>query len=196
MRKLFFTFLSITALFCAPVLPASAALVGTSVTGSLQFNGGSANFFDPVYGFVPSGYLNSAGTTVTVSGSAAEFGYDDGGNRFTANFTDSQLLISDLIEASGSNLPFTMTFTDTGFAGQGIAVVSDSFPLNYSLNGNVLTIRGAGNAVTTGQTFAATFNITAAPEPSPWTLLLLSGIVALIFANVRMNARAKAGSQN
>lgn len=172
MRKLLLLFPAIL-LSC---VPSYAALLGTPVTGSLQFSAGSANFFDPVYGFVPSGYSNSSGITVAVSGSAVEFGFDDGANRFTVNFTDDQVTISDLVESSGSNLPFTMTFTDSAFSGQSVAALSNAFPLTYSLSGSVLTVRGTGGTVAAGQTLTGSLSITPAPEPSTIGLLLVSGL--------------------
>ena len=39
--------------------PARAQLVGTSVTGTLNFDGQTANAFNPIYGGVPAGYGNS-----------------------------------------------------------------------------------------------------------------------------------------
>ena len=178
MPRLLFSLSALT-LLCLFPSPNYAALIGTSVTGSLEFNGGPLNFFDPVFGFVPNGYLNSAGTTVTISNSAVEFGYDDSANRITADFTDNQLVISNLVEASSSNLPFTMVFTDTALSGQVVTTVSDNFPLTYSLNGSVLTVNWAGGNVTTGQTFTGTFNIAPAPEPSAVGLLLCSGLAAV-----------------
>ena len=67
------------------VLPASARadLVGTTVTGSLDFDADGLNFYNPALGFVPAGYQNSPGaqnsnTVVIVGGN--EFGFTDPGN--------------------------------------------------------------------------------------------------------------------
>ena len=109
-------------------LPASASLVGTSVTGSLTFSGDPSNYFNPGYGFVPaSGYLNFSGVTVTVSNSAVEFGYDDGASRISADFSDNKVTISDLIELSGPTNGFQMTFTDSAFGGKGLIANSNRF---------------------------------------------------------------------
>ena len=56
---------------------AQASLVGTQVTGTLQFNGGGPNYFDPANGRVPAGYLNSAGPAVVISSTATEFGFQN-----------------------------------------------------------------------------------------------------------------------
>lgn len=171
----------IASLLCAFALPASASLLGSSVTGSLEFAGsGGLNSFDPVLGFVPSGDLNSTGTTVTISSTDVEFGYDDFSNLDTADFTGSQLLISDLVEFGGANTGFTMSFTDAALAGANISSGADNFPLTYSLNGDVLTIAWAGGDVTAGQQLAASFGIAGAnaavPEPGTFGAMLLAGL--------------------
>ena len=84
--------------------PAWADLTGTQVTGSLQFSAPppvGINYFDPANQYVdgplgtfPGGSLNSSGTTVTISGTAVEFGYKDSDNTDSANFTGSQLTIN------------------------------------------------------------------------------------------------------
>ena len=168
-------------------LPGKGALAGTSVTGSLTFSGDPSNYFDPGYGFVPStGYLNTSSTTVAISNSAVEFGYDDGGNRLSADFTDAQLSVNDLVESAGSNLGWQMTFSDPAFAGESLFLVSDSLPLSgYSVTGDLITLNYAGGSVTAGQNLTATFAITSTPEPSTAGALVLSGFAALVFCFVR-----------
>ena len=75
-------FLGFLGLLCL-MLPRSAwaDVVGTTVTGSLDFDSDNINFYVPAIGFVPAGYQNSAGaqdsnTVVIVGGN--EFGFDDG----------------------------------------------------------------------------------------------------------------------
>src|SRR5215213_9781498 len=98
--------------------PAHALLLGTSVTGSLTFGAGSTNFFNPANGFVPPGFGNSSpGTnTVTIAEPLVEFGFEDGANRDTANFTDNTLTNGDLVKGSGAS-SWTMTFSDSAFSG-------------------------------------------------------------------------------
>ncbi len=174
-------FLPLAILFSALAVPASAGLVGTSVTGSLTFGGNSSNYFDPGYGFVPAGYLNASGTTVTISNSAIEFGFDDGSSRISANFSDSQLTVSDLIETSGPSNSFQMVFTDSAFTGQYLIPVSDSFPLaGYSVVGDVMTLDYPGGNPAMGQTLDATFAVTPVPEPSTLGLISFSTLAAFL----------------
>ncbi len=168
MRNLLFLLLPAAILLSVFALPGSAALVGTSVTGSLTFAADPSNYFDPAYGFVPAtGYLNASGTTVTISNSAVEFGFDDASSLISADFSDTQLTINDLIETAGPTNSFQTLFTDTAFAGQSLALVSDSFPLaDYSVAGDVITLDYSGGNPTVGQTLTATFNLVSTPEPA------------------------------
>lgn len=171
-------------------LPGKAALVGTSVTGSLTFTGDPSNYFDPGYGFVPAtGYLNTSSTTVTISNSAVEFGFDDGDDLISADFTDNQLTISDLAESPLANNPFQMTFSDSAFAGQSLSAISDSF-VDYSLVGDLLTLNYGGGTPIVGQTLTASFNITPTPEPSSAGIVSVSALLALTFCVVRKRHRA------
>jgi hypothetical protein len=62
-------------LVLAMASPAKADLIGTSVTGSLQFGATvTPNYFNPANGFVPAGFLNTAGPTVGISSTSTEFG--------------------------------------------------------------------------------------------------------------------------
>ena len=162
-------------------LPGNAALVGTSVTGSLTFAGDPSNYFDPGYGFVPAtGYLNISGGTVTISNSAVEFGFDDGFSRIAADFSGTQLVLTDLAEAGGPNNSFQMMFTDSAFAMQYLSPVSDSFPLtSYSVSGDVMTINYGGSTPLLGQVLSATFNVVPIPEPSTLGFVFASALAAL-----------------
>ena len=67
-------------------MPAKALTAGTSITGSINFGGGSTNYYDPVNGGVPTGqgYENASdaynSATVPLSNSTVEFGYQDPAN--------------------------------------------------------------------------------------------------------------------
>lgn len=168
------------AALCLGLLPLAAqgsGLTGSSVTGSLTFDGNPTNYFDPANGFVPPGYLNTMGTTVTIQAPAVEFGFDDGTNLDLANFSASQFTIEDVVEAAGpsaSNAPFTMTFTDSAFMGMTFNKVSDSFPnggLSYAVTGSTITISWAGGPVTANDDYTSTF--TVVPEPSTWATALV-----------------------
>lgn len=177
----------------------ASSLIGTSVTGSLTFTGDPSNYFDPGYGFVPPGYLNVSGITVTVSSTAVEFGYDDGANRFTADFTANGLTLSDLVEISGANSSFQMTFADTAFAKQYLIPVSNSLPVtSYSIAGDVIALNFPGGNVTAGQTLTDTFRIAPVPEPSNIGFVGLAMISAAglwlkrVLRNRRFNAHPAA----
>src|ERR1700761_5976794 len=97
--QLKFSTVLLTAILSAFAVAGHAAtLVGTSVTGALIFSGDASmtNYFDPINGFAAPGDLNflDNSTTVTISDTAVEFGYDDGvSNAFSAGFSDHQLTI-------------------------------------------------------------------------------------------------------
>jgi uncharacterized repeat protein (TIGR01451 family) len=121
---------------------------GSSVTGSLQFNGGGTNFFDPNQGFVPAtGYENSStafnSATVPVASGPVEFGFNDGANLITADFDGATLVLQDISSTSSGGAPQTYVFTDPAFSGLAVTKTGDTFPgggLSASLVGTTLTI--------------------------------------------------------
>ena len=157
--------------------PASAGLTGQQVTGSLEFSSvPGTNFFDPANGYVPLGYLNETGTTVTIGEPAIEFGYDDTfDNLVTANFTDSELIIRDLVRTT--TVAWQMTFTSvTPGLFTSIDLLSGGFTpdLTYSRTGNIITIgfsgtTSAGNNITTFR-----IGSQSQPVPEPTILALMS----------------------
>ncbi len=190
--RLPFVFLSALA-FLSCAVPGKASLLGTSITGSLQFLGNASNYFDPANGYVPStGYQNSSGTTVTITEPAIEFGAVFPANTDSANFTATQLTLTDVVNSVGNNGPFTVTFAGTGFLGLSLSKVSDTFTnggTTATLTGNTLAITWNGGAVNAG-TLQATYNLAAAspvPEPSS-RVLLLTGVSAAGYLRRRRNA--------
>ena len=170
----------ITSLLVSAPLGAKAQLAGTRVTGSIYFNGGfSSNGYDPVDGAVPAGFENTAGTTVTISNTAVEFGFADMYNADSADFTDLTLTVRDQVGGSGAS-PWVQTFTDPGFSGL-VSKVSDTFGnggVTASALGDTITLNWAGTNAT-GVTYAAVFNIGSTlqvPEPSTWALLGLGSV--------------------
>ena len=91
----------LAAVWMANASPAWADLIGTSVSGVLQFpSQNQNNFFDLANGFVPSGFGNSAphGPNNVIIGSEIEFGFR-GTNAHstitdTADFTGNQVTVS------------------------------------------------------------------------------------------------------
>src|SRR5262245_40357704 len=160
-----FLLMAATAVGLVNASPAMADLIGTSVSGVLQFNGGGPNFFDQANGFVPAGFGNSAPNSPNnvVIGSGTEFGFADGANTDTANFTGSQLILTDI--SGPGQAPAVFTFSNTAFAGAAISLQSSNFPVTITetLVGNVLTL--STPVYNTGGTFVATFNITPAAVP-------------------------------
>lgn len=123
--------------------PAGATLIGAGVDGTLRFNSTPTNFWHPANGFVPAGPLNAAGASVIISATDTEFGFDDGANRDTAEFTGNQLIVTDLVRTNATN--WTMTFTSPAFLG--ISEISDTFDnggVNFSFAGNTITLVWAG----------------------------------------------------
>ena len=144
----------------------AATLIGTQVSGVLDFIGFMKNYFDPVNGLVPAGYLNTSGSTVTISSNAVEFGFADSTTTITAEFTSSQLIVEDQPKATAHYNPLQLIFTNSAFTS--LAEVSDTFPdggLTGSLNGPVITLNWAGGNLTSGQPVQAVFNVNVPPAP-------------------------------
>jgi hypothetical protein len=160
----------------------AAGLTGVQVDGTMNVSGlGSTNFFDPGLGSIPAGYGNSTSPLAVTIGSGTEFGYADGANTDTADFTDSQLILTDI--SNGGSAPITFSFTSTtpgGFAGLSLVSSDFSVPLFYSLVGDTITVGWEESFFTPRgqqQTFHATFDIApgagAVPEPATWAMMLL-----------------------
>jgi hypothetical protein len=170
---------------------ASAQLVGSSVTGTLQFGGSGPNYFDPANGFVPAGNLNVAGITVTISSSATEFGFNDGANLDLANFTNTQLIITDNVGSFGAT-SWRMTFTSNAFAG--VSEVSDNFPgaggVTATFVGNTITLNWGGTS--TPGNYTATYNVsTTGTVPDGGSTALLLGLVLVLMSFVTRYVQPK-----
>ena len=152
-----------------------AGLIGSPVTGSMQVGGVDPNYYIAANGFVPVGFLNTgAGPTVTIADPAIEFGYDDGVNRDITDFTDTQLIFSDL-SFSGHSISVTFSFTDSSFTT--LSLVSTTFTgLTSGISGNTITFSFPDFTGTAGATQTAIFDINAVtpiPEPGAFGLLVL-----------------------
>lgn len=172
-------------LLAAAVLSFSAVssradLIGTNVTGSLTIAGsGSTNFFNPSNGFVPAGYKNDAGTTVTI-GSGPEFGYAFStfieGVLKTVNFTGNTLTVTDTCETAGFNfcyLPsYQLKFTDLAFAG--VTTVTNNLGLTESFTGDTITLNFNAGTLS-GTPVSSTYLISStAPTPEPGSIVLMA----------------------
>jgi hypothetical protein len=145
----------------------ASTIIGTQVTGVLSFIGYPQNFFDPINGRVPAGYLNVAGTAVIISSSAAEFGYDDGTAGITADFTDTQLTVTDSPYTTTKYNAIQLVLTDPAFTS--LSKLSDGFPgggLSASLSAGAITLNWAGGNLTNGVAAQAVFAVNAPPLPN------------------------------
>jgi hypothetical protein len=167
----------------AAATPLLADGLGTSVSGSLTFNGFTApNYFLAANGFVPAGYGNST-SNPTIIGPGIEFGYLDGANKDTADFTGSTLTVTDIVSTTAGT--FEMDFTDTAFTS--FTQLTNNSGYTYSFTGDTLKVFYAGTF--TPGTYTTTFSysttpIAATPEPSG-LLLIGTGVLGAIGATRR-----------
>ena len=135
----------------------SAALL-TTVTGALTQQGSTTNLF---------------ASSSTKINDGTEFSYIGSGFSVTADFSNSQVVVT-VNDPQGVNTGvFNLVFSDASFTGASKV----SGPLNFALTGPTsFRLNTGGAGVTTSST--TIINITSTPEPS--TLMLLgSGIVGL-----------------
>jgi hypothetical protein len=160
-----------------------AGLIGTSVTGTLNFGGGGSNYYDPANGLVPAGYLNTSGPTVTIAEPAIEFGFADSVNRDVTNFTDSILTFTDtcVTTTCTANNSIDLYFTNNAFTS--IALLSSDFTISsWGLAGNTIHITIPAFSMSQ-TTYTAQFLVgseaAGVPEPSSFSLLAL-GVAAFL----------------
>jgi hypothetical protein len=142
-------------------LPAQASNAGLDVTGTLSF-GDFGQYWS---------------NQNAVIGSGAEYVYQDSANVDVANFSGTQLKISDLAKIASGNWEMTFS-TPTGF--DSLSLVSSDFTpgLTYSLNAGTIVINWAGTS--SPGLFHAVFDVSAVPEPGT-SALMLAGVVAVGF---------------
>jgi hypothetical protein len=180
------------ALCAAPFCP-GASIIGTSVTGSLQFNGGGANFYDPANSFVPAtGYQNSPDSqnsaTLNIVG-GNEFGFNDSANLDVTSFSASGFTFSDTEFGGGGNAALTLTFTDAAF--NSVSLISSNFTgITVGIVGDVITVNIPEQTLAQGATVTASFSVGsdaggAVPEPSTFALLAIGAAGLAGFRKLR-----------
>jgi hypothetical protein len=152
--------------------PARAGLIGTQVSGSAQLNFVPVNVFDPANGSLPPGYLNDAGTIVTIAEPAIEFGAQNSTNLITANFAGTQLIVTDVAAPFGRT-SFLMSFTHPAFTGLSVRTISDNDTngILSQLTGDTLVVIWFGTVVSQPTTFQVIFDITPSAVPEPKNLI-------------------------
>lgn len=193
---------SAAALVCGVGLAAPAHATEV-IAGSLIFGLEPANFYDPKNGFVPPGYGNESGPSITVP---ETFGFADPTATITAVFTSNTLTITELASGTSFLGGWVQTFDATGNLSDfflGFKVVSDTFVGGLEVNSapsddtNNLTVSWAGDVKAAQQTVVISFSggtsAAVVPEPSTWAMLLV-GFAALGLAGLRAPRNCRPGA--
>lgn len=186
MRKLVLSLLSV-AVLCAATA-SFADLAGSSVKGSLLFQFDATNYFDPANGYVPPGYGNAGGLTVTIDSATPTFGFSDGANLISAAFTGNMLTITQTDMCCGAG-GWQMTFADPSFTGftkkSGDTFTFGGLMSSYDKDKQIFTVSWQGDPSESWKysaSFAVPLQQVPTPEPSGLLLFgsggtLLAGVV-------------------
>jgi hypothetical protein len=149
-------------------LPVSATLTLPHLSDTNWFNG--------EFGFVPAGYGNFATHEAIAIGNGTEFGFANGVDLITANFTADTFTLTDSCVVAGCvNSPFQVTFANPGILGYNARYVNFSGGVlfndvsDFGSESKVLVIRSLGNPDGSGGTLK--FGYSAVPEPGTFGLM-------------------------
>ena len=165
---------------------ASAGMLGTQVTGLINFGSNPINYFNSTNGFVPGGCGNSCtGAAPVAIGAGTEFCFFDGANRDIADFSDTQLTISDTVFSGATNWHMAFTTLTPGLFG-GLSLATEAFnpDLTYNITGDTINIYWAGTGTAGSNSTTFNVNVTSVPEPTTLGLLGL-GLLGLGFMKKR-----------
>jgi hypothetical protein len=156
------------ALLCISAGTMRADGLGTPVTGTLNLSGlGDTNWFNSAYGFVPAGYGNSnnPNNTTVVIGAGNDFGFSNGNDLITVNFTADTLTITDTCVPESCNLSsFNIALTDPSFLGFIQYAGDEGFGGNNFSDGTFVTSFNSDSFKGSG-TATEILGYTAVPEP-------------------------------
>ncbi|MGB3508033.1 MAG: hypothetical protein WBA93_02060 [Microcoleaceae cyanobacterium] len=152
------TFTGITVIFMASSSqPALASLIGDTVLGELNFGGGSINFFDPAFGFVPGGAGPQPFATVN---DGVEFQFADFVSSINADLTADTLWVEQLGNSGTGVGSWNMSFEDLNWVDNPGRIVglellsepdSNPFPgLSFSFTDDSINLSFSGGSLTNG----------------------------------------------